>query len=231
MSKSKFRLTLNKGEARLVSCACEFYTRIRIGQFGEIPWHCCKSHCPTDRNATEAAWLHLRKNIYPDLTGPGHSYGIGKFDDADKTYDVHQVLRYAIGEGREPFSYHTLPECKRVDQNTYLLTMNENETRLVSTACEFYARVRMGQFGEIIFRCADNHHPEDPEAAEQAWLELRNHIYPDLHGVGHSYGKGKFEDADKAFDIHQVLRYCLGDSRKPFSYTKLPLCEQLPSDE
>lgn len=114
MSKPMFQLTLTEEEAQLVSRACEFYARIRMGQFGEIPWYCCPKHCPEDRDATEAAWLELRKHIYPDLHGAGHTYGVGQFDDADKTFDVHQVLRRALGDPREPFSYNKLPKCKRI---------------------------------------------------------------------------------------------------------------------
>lgn len=114
MSQSKIQLTMTEEEAKIVSTACEFYARIRMGQFGEIAWHCCKNHCPDDRFATDDAWLKLRKHIYPDLQGAGHSYGMGKFYDADKAFDVHQVLRHVLGDGRYPFSYHTLPECVKI---------------------------------------------------------------------------------------------------------------------
>ena len=61
------------------------------------------------------AWL--RDGICPDLRGPGHSYGIGKYEDADRAYDVYQVLRQHFPhDGREPFSYFDLPECEVVEE-------------------------------------------------------------------------------------------------------------------
>jgi len=108
------------------------------------------------------------------------------------------------------------------------LKMSEETAEIVSRACEFYARVRMGQFGEIVWWCAEHHCVEDFRAAEQAWLEFRKHIYPDLNGIGHSYGIGKFEDADRAFDVYQVLRQQFGDERKPFTLlAELPTCEKI----
>ena len=114
MGKSMIQLTLNEGEAALVSRACEFYARVRMGQFGEIPFYCTDMRGPENPGATEQAWLELRKYIYPDLYGAGHSYGYGKFDDADKAFDVHQALRHTLGDGRTPFSYHKIPKCERI---------------------------------------------------------------------------------------------------------------------
>lgn len=107
------QLTLTEEQAQLVGMACEFFARVRMGQFGEIPFRCAEKHCPKDPEATQRAWLELRKHIYPDLCGVGHSYGIGKFDDADRAFDVYQVIRYAMG-GQPPFSYHELPKCEKV---------------------------------------------------------------------------------------------------------------------
>lgn len=110
------QLTLTEEQAQLVGRACEFYARIRMGQFGEIPFHCAEKHCPKDPEATKRAWLELRKHIYPDLCGIGHSYGIGKFEDADKAFDVYQVIRHTM-HGIQPFSYYELPKCERVVDN------------------------------------------------------------------------------------------------------------------
>lgn len=108
------------------------------------------------------------------------------------------------------------------------LTMSEETAQIVAKACEFYARVRVGQFGEIIWNCAEHHCVDDRDAAEKAWLEFRKHIYPDLHGIGHSYGIGKFEDADRAFDVYQVMRHEFGDERPPFTFLdELPKCEHI----
>lgn len=111
-----------------------------------------------------------------------------------------------------------------------ILELTEEQARIVSVACEFYARIRMGQFKEIALRTLDLSIPCDDycerrDHAERLLLEARKELYPELHGVGHSYGIGKFEDADKAFDVHQVIRHAMGDERVPFSYHELPVCK------
>jgi len=117
---------------------------------------------------------------------------------------------------------------KRVQEQAYCqLTLTKEQADILQKACEMYARVRMGQFSEIIWCLLDIKTPTEEyckrrDEAERLLYEARKHIYPDLFGRGHSYGIGKFEDADIAFDIHQVLRYKKGDQREPFSYRHLP---------
>ena len=107
------KLTLTEEQARIVSIACEFYARVRIGQFQEIVWHTLDLSLPTEnfcqrRDEAERLLFEARKQIFPDLRGAGHYYGIGKFKDADMSFDVYQVIRYAMGGGT-PFSYYDLP--------------------------------------------------------------------------------------------------------------------------
>ena len=112
------------------------------------------------------------------------------------------------------------------------LTLTEEQAKIVSTACEFYCRIRIGQWNEILWYCLDlkrDDYCEARDAAEQYLLEARKFVYPELYGIGHSYGVGKFEDADIAFDVYQVLRHILGDSRTPWSMSpeELPKCEKV----
>ena len=106
----------------------------------------------------------------------------------------------------------------------YILELNEEQARTVSAACEFFSRVKCGQFGGIIEKCLGVPYPDNYEEIARAMLKFRSFLYPDLHGVGHSYGIGKFKDADLAFDVHQVIRWHFGDPREPFSYHELPRC-------
>lgn len=115
------------------------------------------------------------------------------------------------------------------------LKLTEEQAEVVSTACEFFARIKIGQFNEIIWALLDAKLSADEycsrrEKAQELLLDARKQIYPDLNGVGHSYGMGKFEDADIAFDVHQVLRYVLGDPREPWSMTALPKCTLKPEE-
>ena len=116
---NKIQLTLTEEQAKIVFTACEFYARVRMGQFDRIIDHTLDLSIPCDdycdrRDEAERLLLEARKQLYPELHGAGHSYGIGKFEDADLAYDVHQVLRNQFGDGRPPFSCHELPECKKV---------------------------------------------------------------------------------------------------------------------
>lgn len=116
-----------------------------------------------------------------------------------------------------------------------VLTLTEEQAKNVSRACEFYARIRMGQFKEILWSCLDmrlepNEFCKRRDEAERLLLEARKQLYPDLHGWGHSYGIGKFKDADMSFDVHQVIREKFGDKRGTFSYYELPKCEKVEED-
>lgn len=137
----------------------------------------------------------------------------------------------SLDEIEEKLKTEALPQTTGTEKEGVWieLSMTEEQARIVSIACEFYARIRMGQFNEIIFRCYDvaplpADHYDRKEEAEQLLLAARKRIYPELHGIGHSYGIGKFKDADLSFDVHQVIRYALGDDRPPFSYYPLPEC-------
>ena len=118
---AKYILDLNEEQAKTVAQACEFFARIKMGQFQEIPVLCLskelsgEAYC-TQRDIATKHLLDARKAIYPDLNGIGHSYGVGKFPDADRAFDVYQVLRYALGDQREPFQLgEPLPGCTKIE--------------------------------------------------------------------------------------------------------------------
>lgn len=106
------------------------------------------------------------------------------------------------------------------------LMLTDSQAQVVSRACEFYSRIMLGQFKEIIFELVNcdtvDAVSEHRNEIESLLYEARDLIYPDLHGSGQSYGIGKFECADTAYDVHQVLRILFGDTRQPFSYHELP---------
>lgn len=116
----KYLLKLNEEQAKICARACEFYARIRMGQFDEILFHCLDvggDEFFDRRDIAEDCLIAARKAIYPELGGRGQSYGIGKFEDADMSFDIYQVLREKFPyDGREPFSYGDLPECEVVEE-------------------------------------------------------------------------------------------------------------------
>ena len=118
---AKYRLDLTEEQAKTVAQACEFFARIKMGQFNEIPSLLLGAelsgteYCAR-RDKANKHLLDARKAIYPELNGIGHSYGAGKFADADRAFDVYQVLRHAMGDPREPFQLReTLPGCIRFE--------------------------------------------------------------------------------------------------------------------
>ena len=117
----KYRLELTYEQLSALSTACEFYARVRMGQFGEIPFHLLEwkgnvDDLCTRREEAEKLLLEARKHIYPELNGYGHSYGIGKFEDADLAFDIYQVARNKLGCDKPPFSFHELPKIWEVEE-------------------------------------------------------------------------------------------------------------------
>jgi hypothetical protein len=107
------------------------------------------------------------------------------------------------------------------------ITLTDEQAKLLAHDCEVYARVAMGQFTEISYDLLSLDIDSDDycarrDKADELLLEARKYIYPELHGRGHSYGIGKFESADKVWDVYQAIRVVFGDKRASFSYYKLP---------
>ena len=103
---------------------------LRMGQFNEIVHDCLDIRLSTDdycdrRDNAEKALLLARTFIYPELHGLGHSYGIGKFEDADMAFDVYQVIRTEFGDPRGTFSYHQLPEFRKIERDDTKAEVNE----------------------------------------------------------------------------------------------------------
>ena len=106
------------------------------------------------------------------------------------------------------------------------LQLSDEQAKIVARACEFYSRIIMGQFKEIIFELVNSETIKSvtshKDEIENLLYQARDLLYPELSGYGSSYGVGAFERADKAYDVYQALRVLFGDTRQPFSYYKLP---------
>ena len=91
----------------------------------------------------------------------------------------------------------------------YILNMNEEQAKLASRAFELFARLRAGQWMELIDLCvdfADKDFCEKRDILQAKLLDARTTAFPELHGIGHNYGIGKFEDGDIAWELYMVLR-------------------------
>ncbi len=110
-------------------------------------------------------------------------------------------------------------EQKHNDNLRYVLTLTEEQARTVSRACELYCRLHIGQLRELNdeLLVAENHDQiwERREAAEDLLDKLRQIYFPSLHGRGHSYGVGKFDHADRAWDVHHAIRYKMSWHEQP----------------
>ena len=118
----KYQLTMTEKQAAIVAEACEFLCRIKLGQFGEIIW---KTLIPQDirtddfcdrRDAAEDLLYKAREHIFPELHGRGHSYSVGKFEDADLSFGVYEVIRHALGRGDGPYLLKDVPTIKTIDE-------------------------------------------------------------------------------------------------------------------
>lgn len=114
----------------------------------------------------------------------------------------------------------------------YILTLTREQALTVSKACEFYARVMMGQFGEIAFETMLQSIKQDDfctrrEMMEDLLFQARKFAFPDLMSRGHSYGIGHSKPADRAWNAYQAIRYAVAwhehpeggitvDFRKPY---------------
>ena len=128
---------------------------------------------------------------------------------------------------------------------TYTLTMDAETARVVSRACEFYARILFGQWEELSWemilqdRTYANRRPECEAFLERAQMAA----FPDLvHG--RSYGVGHDRTADTAWNAYQAIRYAIAwhdhpegvlavcfDKPMKFSDAPMPKCEVMKNDE
>lgn len=119
-SHHTYTLIMTQDQALTVSKACEFYARVMMGQFNEIAFETMMPHTSRPdfcerRDQMQNLLYHARKCAFPDLTGPGHSYGVGHSVSSDRAWEAYQVLRHAIAwtnkpEGGSTVDFHP-PMC------------------------------------------------------------------------------------------------------------------------
>ncbi len=88
----KYKLTLNENQIKVVLTALDFYSRISAGQLEFIKEFISDS-------AKEETLAKLQKEMFPDLTGLNHSYGIaGKqiSEEAKISYDIYKKMMFVF---------------------------------------------------------------------------------------------------------------------------------------
>lgn len=110
----EYVLHMDAETAQIVARACELYARVRCGQFDEIQYLTVQpqdDHDPTfgDRiQKCREALYRAREAAFPDLHGPGHSYGVGKLRDSDTAWNVYQAVRYVKAWHEHPEGGYTV---------------------------------------------------------------------------------------------------------------------------
>lgn len=115
-SPHTYTLIMTQDQALNLSKACEFYSRVMMGQFGEIAFqtmlpHTGKPDFCERREQMQNLLYQARRFAFPELTGPGHSYGVGHSVTSDRAWEVYQVLRHAIAWTNHPEGGSTVDFC------------------------------------------------------------------------------------------------------------------------
>lgn len=106
----------------------------------------------------------------------------------------------------------------------YRMTMTEPQARLVIRALDFFSRLRMGQFGELIglvLPVSDgdiDDYKRRRDEAERILLDARDVLMPelrDMHSLHGSYGVYAFDDSRAAWHTLQAIRSCIAWHNNP----------------
>ena len=94
--------------------------------------------------------------------------------------------------------------------DTYTLTMDAETARVVSRACEFYARILFGQWDEISWEMTlrDKTFMDRRQECERFLGLARAAAFPIL-APGASYGVGHDRTSDTAWNAYQAIRYAI----------------------
>lgn len=129
----------------------------------------------------------------------------------------------------------------------YILTMTDDQAKVIARACDFYARILLGQFDEIVWETLERSSPftsdytERRNKMELLLLQAKECAFPELHGYSH-YGVGHDKTSDTAWNAYQAIRYCIAwhnhpegggtvDFRKPIDFGNVGIPECIAKDE
>ena len=104
----------------------------------------------------------------------------------------------------------------------YVLEMDEEQAEITIKALDFWMRMKLGQWKELIELClsfADydvEEYLRRGENAEKLLLKARSEIMPELSSsLWHSHGVYKFPDTTQGFNILRAIRSCIAWHRHP----------------
>jgi len=193
-----YALTLKPAQKPFVEKAFDTYIQMRLGDWEKLYDLCVEPDSATRRGSREEFRRDIiaaRRYVYPDL-------------EDDKLYEAED--------------YEDVPEMERFLEGVRqadTIELTTKEARRFGYAQELFCRLRLGQWMELLDLCVDLRSDRYCEIREMLTFHLmaaRKHVYPDLSPqYGHSYGVGKFEDADYAWEVYEVLRNKLAWTEHP----------------
>lgn len=103
----KYVLTMNEEQAQTVLSALDFYMRMRIGQWDELRMLCFQA--PIDNiskyrmlsDTIDEKLFEVRQIVMPELTR-GASFGVYKFENTERAFNVLKAIRSARAWHRNP---------------------------------------------------------------------------------------------------------------------------------
>ena len=104
----------------------------------------------------------------------------------------------------------------------YVLEMTEEQAQIAIAALDFYSRMMIGQFREVVTRCLTaeyeniDEYYESRDRAVYYLQKARNVIFPELpDSLGASYGVYHSRETIEAWHLLQAIRSCIAWERNP----------------
>lgn len=94
----QYKLTINEHQAKVISFALDFYSRISGGQFEQIVHRFDWQNSKEDNVSIKATALLVDlKCVLTGLNKSEHNIGLGNIcEDGKIAYDLHQVIRHKL---------------------------------------------------------------------------------------------------------------------------------------
>jgi hypothetical protein len=98
--------------------------------------------------------------------------------------------------------------------------MNEKQARTVIAALDFWTRMRIGQWKELVELClpCDYEHIDEwcrkRDDAELLIMSVRDKVMPEL-SYNASYGVFRFEETERAFNVMEAVRSAIAWHKNP----------------
>lgn len=105
----------------------------------------------------------------------------------------------------------------------YVLTMNEEQAKITVAALDFYMRMRIGQWRELVDLCLQydyqnalefSAYQSKRDEAEKRLLQIRQFVMPDCPRGG-SFGVYNFTETERAFNVLKAVRSAMAWHKKP----------------